>query len=182
MDTDDEDWGSELELGRDDAGRLVSAEEFARADYQEPWRYERVRGRLVVTAPDGGNDVNTMSPWLKALILFDIDNHDVIQYVAPYVWVRVDAETDRSADIGIYLAGSGRGKRIPDRVPGLTFEFIRRRRGSRVTYVAEKCSDYERLGVEEYVLVDRFKKHVTVHTRATALTTWSRTSGSATAG
>jgi hypothetical protein len=44
---------SPLALGPQDAGRAVSAQEFARAVYQEPSRYEREPGRLVVMAPDG---------------------------------------------------------------------------------------------------------------------------------
>ena len=42
-----------LVLGPDDHGRPVSAEEFADAHYLEPWKYERVAGRLVVMPPDG---------------------------------------------------------------------------------------------------------------------------------
>src|SRR5258707_180949 len=42
-----------LHLGQADDGRVLSAEEFADAEYEAPWQYERVEGRLVATPPDG---------------------------------------------------------------------------------------------------------------------------------
>ena len=42
-----------LKLGPDDAGMRLTAEEFANADFQEPYTYERVKGRLVVMSPAG---------------------------------------------------------------------------------------------------------------------------------
>ena len=96
---------SQLELGPDDAGRALSAEEFADAVYKEPWRYERERGRLVVMAPDGGDHVETASPWLRKLYAF-WDNHpEVVDLVVGNAWIRVDDGTDRIGDIGVYLVG-----------------------------------------------------------------------------
>jgi Uma2 family endonuclease len=46
-----------LALGPDDNGRLVSDDEFAAADFAEPWKYERVEGRLVVMYPNGPEHV-----------------------------------------------------------------------------------------------------------------------------
>ncbi len=42
-----------LTLGPDDAGLRLTAEEFAHADFQGPYTYERVKGRLVVMSPAG---------------------------------------------------------------------------------------------------------------------------------
>jgi hypothetical protein len=42
-----------LELGPDDAGMRLTAEAFAHADFQEPYTYERVQGRLVLMSPAG---------------------------------------------------------------------------------------------------------------------------------
>src|SRR5712691_9697302 len=103
---------TQLELGPDDAGRAVSAEEFADAEYQEPWRYERVRGRLVVMAPDGENHVDTLSPWLRRLYAFWDAHSEVVERVVPNAWIRVDGGTDRIGDIGVYLTGDPEAKRI----------------------------------------------------------------------
>jgi Uma2 family endonuclease len=155
---------SQLELGPDDAGRILSAEEFANACYQEPWRYERVRGRLVLMAPDGGGHVKTSSPWLRKLCAFWEAHPELVQFVVPNSWVRVDEGTDRIGDISVFLANSPTAKEIPDRVPDLMFEIVSPGRTSRDRDSVKKRADYERLGIKEYVIVDRFRKQVTVHT------------------
>jgi Uma2 family endonuclease len=156
---------SQLVLGPDDAGRAVSAEELAQAEYQEPWRYERERGRLVVVPPDGEDHVDTASPWLERLIGYRLDHPDVVQRVVPNAWVRVDQGTDRIGDLGVFLAGRRQSKKIPHRVPDLMFEIVSPGSTSHEGDYVEKRADYERLGVREYVIIDRFKKQVTVHVR-----------------
>lgn len=42
-----------LNLGPEDAGMRLSADQFANADFQEPYVYERARGRLAVMSPSG---------------------------------------------------------------------------------------------------------------------------------
>jgi Uma2 family endonuclease len=164
MATDEVRSRSQLTLGPDDAGRAVSAEEFADADYQEPWRYEREGGRLIVMPPDGGEHQGTTSPWLRILFSFWEYHPEVVQFIAPGAWVRVDAGTDRIGDIGVYLAGEPAPEQIPDCVPAMMFEIVSPGRTSRNRDYVKKRAEYERLGVKEYVIVDRFKKHVTVHT------------------
>jgi Uma2 family endonuclease len=156
--------GSRLKLGRDDDGLLVSAEEFADAEYQEPWRYERVNGRLVVMAPDGGDHVEATDPWLERLIVYRVNHRELVHLVVPNAWIRADDGTDRIGDIGVYLSGDPSAKRIPDRVPDLMFEIVSPGRLSRDRDYVEKRSEYERLGVKEYVIVDRFTKQMTVFT------------------
>jgi Uma2 family endonuclease len=153
----------QLTLGPDDAGRALSAQEFADAICEEPWRYERERGRLVVMAPDGGDHQETASPWLRKLYSYWDDHPEIVRFIAPNAWVRVDSGTDRIGDIGVYLAGDFDPKKIPDRVPDLMFEIVSPGQKSRNRDYVKKRSEYERLGVKEYVVVDRFKKHVTVH-------------------
>ncbi len=155
-----------LTLGPADAGRLVSAEEFAEAEYEEPWKYEREDGRLVVMAPDGGDHVETSSPWLKQLVVYWSDHPEVVDRVVPNAWVRVDDGTDRIGDIGVYLAGERTGPQIPDRVPEMMFEVVSPGRESRERDYVKKRADYHKLEVLEYVIVDRFQKTVTVLTRA----------------
>src|SRR4051812_27393119 len=94
--------GSQLELGPADAGRAVSADEFANAAYQEPWRYERVRGRLVVMAPDGEGHVHAVNPWLESLFGYRITHREIVRIVVPNCWVRVNEGTDRIGDIGVF--------------------------------------------------------------------------------
>src|SRR5437764_1126823 len=96
-----------LVLGPDDHGRAVSAEQFAEAEFVEPWTYERVRGRLIVMAPEGQRHVDGAEPWWKALVGYWLRHPDVIRHVVPGAWVRVDGGTDRIGDIGVYLPAEG---------------------------------------------------------------------------
>lgn len=155
----------QLPLGLEDDGRLVTGEEFANAVYREPWRYERVAGRLVVMSPDGGSHVKSTKPWLRALFRYQ-DNHEhLVELVAPNAWIRIDGGTDRIGDIGIYLAGESSRLEIPDRIPDLMFEIVSPGSDSRKRDYVEKRAEYHRLGIREYVVVDRFKKQVTIFTR-----------------
>src|SRR4051794_12384085 len=79
MATHETDSRPRVSLGPADAGRSASAEEFAEADYEAPWRYERENGRLVVTAPDGGDHVETSSPWLEWLIAYRLGHSEFVQ-------------------------------------------------------------------------------------------------------
>jgi Uma2 family endonuclease len=154
---------SQFTLGPEDAGRAVSAEEYAKAVYQEPWRYERERGRLVVMAPDGEAHQETESPWLRKLCSFWDHHPAIVHSVLPNAWVRVEEGTDRIGDIGVILKGGRQAKKIPHRVPDLMFEIVSPGRTSRHRDYVKKRAEYERLGVKEYVIIDRFKKQVTVH-------------------
>jgi Uma2 family endonuclease len=153
----------QLELGPNDAGRALSSEEFADAIYEEPWKYEREKGRLIVMSPDGKRHVLTMSPWLKRLMVYWADNPRIVDLVSPNAWVRVDDGTDRIGDICVYLAHDPPVLNIPDQVPEMMFEIVSPGRKSRDRDYVKKRNEYYQLGVREYVVVDRFKKQVTVH-------------------
>jgi Uma2 family endonuclease len=156
-----------LTLGPSDAGRLVSADEFAEAEFDEPWTYEREDGRLVVMAPNGADHVETSSPWLLRLILYKVGHPEVVEMVVPNAWVRVDDGSDRIGDLGVYLrAPTPATVRIPDRVPEMMFEIVSPGTVSRKRDYIKKRVDYHKLGILEYVIVDRFTQGVTVLTHA----------------
>src|SRR3954471_19986472 len=94
---------AQLVLGPDDHGRAISADEFAEAEFQEPWNYERVDGRLVVMAPDGQRHIDGASPWWRRLFAYLLAHPEIVEEVVPNAWVRVDGGTDRIGDIGISL-------------------------------------------------------------------------------
>lgn len=153
-------------LGPDDDGRPVSAEEFASARFLEPWKYEREAGRLVIMPPDGQRHIESSEPWWERLVVYCVQNRDVVQHVVPNSWVRVDGGTDRIGDIGVYLAPNGPVPPIPDRVPELMFEVVTPDKKSRGRDYVTKRAEYHRLGVREYVIVDRQARRVTVLTHA----------------
>src|SRR4051794_33463713 len=92
-----------LVLSPDDHGRHLSDEEFAEADYAEPWRYERVEGRLVVMSPEGQEHADTSEPWRDRLGAYKLEHPDRVRLVKSDAWVRVPGGTDRIGDIGVYL-------------------------------------------------------------------------------
>jgi Uma2 family endonuclease len=153
-----------LALGPDDHGRPISAEEFAEAEFAEPWKYERVEGRLVVMSPEGKHQVRTASAWLSHLIVYKSGHPEHVQEVVPNAWVRIPDGTDRIADIGVYLGQGATTPEIPDQVPDLIYEIVSPGRESRDRDYVEKRADYHRVGVREYVIIDRFARRVTVLT------------------
>ena len=154
-----------LQIGPDDQGKLVSSDEFASADFQEPWRYERADGRLVVVAPAGEDHIDMSEPWRDWLVAYKLQHPDVVYRVVSVPWVRVDEGTDRIGDIGVYLVTEAPAPRIPDRVPDLMFEFVSPGRESHERDYVRKRKDYFKFGVREYVIIDRAAGIVTVHTR-----------------
>lgn len=153
-----------LRLGKRDEGRLVSSEEFAEAEFDEPWRYEREDGRLLVLAPSGEGHLKGTIPWRDQLIFNQHANPGLVQYVSTEAWLRVDGGTDRIGDLAIYLVTAEPVAEIPDRVPEMAFEIVSRGKRSRERDYVRKRADYFRFGVREYVIIDRFQQIVTVLT------------------
>jgi Uma2 family endonuclease len=153
-----------LILGPEDDGRLLSAEEYASAEYREPWKYERVDGRLVVMAPDGFDHQVTAEPWRDHLGVYHVNHPDRVQHVFSNPWVRVDRGTDRIGDIGVYLVSDRPVPDPPDRPPDLMFEIVSPGREAEERDYILKRAEYYQHGIREYVVVDRFTRQVTVFT------------------
>lgn len=153
-----------LKLNRDDSGRSLSAQQFAHAEFAEPWRYERTGGTLVVSPPAGEDHVSVSEPLRDRLGAYRLAHPIIVELVVSEAWIRVDADNDRIGDIGVYLRTDAPAPPIPDRVPDLVFEVVSPgRRASQRDYV-EKRDPYHGLGIREYVIVDRPRRAVTVLT------------------
>jgi Uma2 family endonuclease len=155
-----------LRLGKTDEGRLVSSDEFAEAEFDEPWKYEREDGKLIVLAPSGEGHLYATVPWRDDLIFYRRDRPDIVQLIATEAWIRVNDGTDRIGDIGVYFQPTGPVPKIPDRVPDMMFEIVSPDKVSRDRDYVRKRAEYHALGVREYVIIDRFQKTVTVLTFA----------------
>ena len=154
----------ELDLGRADHGRPTTEDEFASAHYEEPWKYELVEGRLVVLPPNGKGHVSVCCPWRDLLAVYAINHSVLVQAVVSQAWVRIDARNARIADIGVYLGGHINDLDLPRQVPELIFEFVSPSKKDSRRFSVEKRADYEKIGVREYVIIDRFARTVTVLT------------------
>ncbi len=89
---------------------------------------------------------------------------EIVQAVVSQAWIHIDDDNTRIADIGVYLGGRLEDLNIPDQVPDLVFEIVSKGKANRRRDYVEKRAQYEKLGVREYVIVDRFDKKVTVLT------------------
>ncbi len=151
-----------LAFGPDDHGRAVSSEDFAEADFVEGWKYERSEGELIVMSPPGHIHNENTRPWRLRLSDYWLKHLERVEDVLPEAWMRIGKQADRIGDIGVYLLKEGAVPRMPDRAPDLVFEVVSNDRESRGRDYVEKRAEYHRLGVREYVIVDRFKSCVTV--------------------
>jgi len=153
-----------LRLGPLDQGRSLTAEEFAEAEYDLPWNYEREQGRLVVMPPDSPDHDRSSEPVRDHLGAYRLAHPDLVDEVVSEAWIRVDGGTDRIADIGVFLVGPRSAVRRPDRIPELVFEVVSPDRESRERDYVKKRKEYRPLGVLEYVIVDRIRHRLTVYT------------------
>ena len=157
-----------LRLGPHDHGRPVTADEFAEAEYAEPWKYEREQGRLIVMPPDGRGHDRSSEPVRDYLGAYRLAHLDRVEEVVSEAWVRVDAGTDRIGDIGVFLVGPRSAVERPERVPELMFEIVSPGRKSRERDYVKKRKEYHQLGVLESVVLDRIKHRATVFTAGAA--------------
>jgi Uma2 family endonuclease len=153
-----------LQLGPHDHGRSITAEEFAEADYAEPWRYERELGRLIVMPPDDAGHDDCSEPFRDHLGAYRIAHSDIVEKVVSEAWVRVDDGTDRIPDIAVFLRSPRSAVTRPGRVPELACEIVNPDRESRERVYVKKRHEYFRLGVLEYVVIDRMRHRATVYT------------------
>ena len=145
-------------FGPQDDGRKMSAQEFAAAEFSEPHRYERAKGRLVVMPPDGKDHSIASFHSHARLGRFALEHPDLVPFVATPCWIRLDDETDRIADFGVYL----RPDVGPPDPPDLVFEVVSPGKVNRDRDYIHKKAEYRRLGIPEYVIIDRLQRSITV--------------------
>ncbi|MDA0745971.1 MAG: Uma2 family endonuclease [bacterium] len=150
-----------LKLGLEDQGHLLSAEEFADAEFGQPYRYERVEGRLVVLSPSGLAHTRMISTILEHLYVYKHESEGIIDLIASESWIRTETNTDRMADIAVYLTtGEIQPDQIHEMVPDLVIEVVSE--GSEERDYISKRREYYNLGILEYAIVDPFRKIITL--------------------
>ncbi len=149
-------------LGPTHAGLALTRNEFASAEFLEPFLYERVQGRLVVLSPAGPEHRFVSRPFRRQLSHYWSLIPDLVDDVDVEGWVATSGDDDRLPDICVYLAGPSSREVVPDRVPDLVFEFVSGSRSDQERDYIHKRQEYHAIGVREYVIVDRFKQQVLV--------------------
>lgn len=145
-----------------DAGLKLTREEFAEAEFAEPYRYERSQGRLVVMSPPGFEHHKTTASFHESLVLYKVSHREIVEHVFTEAWTGIDEQGDRFPDIAVYLCDADPITELRNRVPELVFEIVSPGWENRRRDYEEKRAEYEQIGVLEYVIVDRIDHCVTV--------------------
>ncbi|HEX8202403.1 MAG TPA: Uma2 family endonuclease [Isosphaeraceae bacterium] len=157
-----------LVLGLGDHGRPISDEEYLSAEFEEPWKYELVDGRLLVLSPNSEDHDDAAEPWRDFLVAYKLAHRDRVEKVVPEAWVRIRPGRFRIGDIGVYLVSDRSALRRPDRAPELMYEVVSPGLDSSERDYVEKRAEYHAIGVLEYVIVDYLARNVLVLTHTPA--------------
>jgi len=156
-----------LHLGPEANGSLLTPEEFDAAEFEEGWRYELIRGVLIVS-PVPSRKERDPNGELEYLLRDYQERHlqgAALDTTLSEETITVDPER-RRADRVIW-AGLGRLPEPTD-PPTIVVEFVSTGRSSRRRDYEEKRAEYLAIGVREYWGIDRFQRTLTVFSQETA--------------
>ncbi len=150
-------------IGPRSAGIIMTPEEFdAITNYDDRYRYELIHGVLVVSPIPGmaEGDPNEELGFLLRLYKETHPQGGALDLTAfeRYVYL---ADSRRRADRLIW-AESGRLPDIEKDVPTIVAEFVSKGKRDRHRDYEEKRREYLELGVQEYWVIDRFHRTLTV--------------------
>jgi Uma2 family endonuclease len=150
-------------LGRHSNGMLMTPEEFdAATDFDELYCYELIHGVLIVSPPPGESerDPNGELDYLLRAYKSGHQAGSALDKTLSEQYLHLP-DSRRRADRVIW-AGLGR---VPDPktdVPAIVVEFVSKRHRDRVRDYEEKRRQYLDIGVQEYWIIDRFQRIMTI--------------------
>ena len=157
-----------IPLGPRDAGQPFTSDEFESSAFEAGYRYELIRGVLVVSpAPlEEERDANEeLGHWLRTYQ----DNHPQgcsLDLTLPEHNLRTGASNrrcDRAIWAGLGRHPQTRGPVARRDVPAIVIEFTSSRPADQRRDYDEKVVEYRDLGVHEYWIIDRFRRVLTVY-------------------
>jgi Uma2 family endonuclease len=151
-------------IGPSCAGLRMSPQEFdAHVNYDDRYRYELVKGVLVVSPPAAAGERGP-NDYLGYLLLNYKEGHprgSSLDATLPENEIR-QGDDRRRADRAIW-AGLGRTPDPEGDVPTIAVEFVSRGKRDWLRDYEEKRREYLALGVIEYWVIDRFRRTMTVY-------------------
>ncbi|MFV0442258.1 MAG: Uma2 family endonuclease [Planctomycetaceae bacterium] len=154
-------------LGPNCNGLIMTPEEFdAVVDCDRDYRYELVHGVLVVNAAPGIGETKPNDVLGYWLYLYR-DTHSsggALDDTAPEHYI--STSTGRRRPDRVIWAGLGRQPEYDHDVPTIVIEFVSDSSRDRRRDHIEKRREYAEIGVEEYWVIDRFRRQMTVYTKA----------------
>jgi Uma2 family endonuclease len=160
-----------MKLGLASAVMIMTPEEFdAVTDYDDRYRYELIKGVLVVSPvpSEAESDLNEELGVMLRCYQAGHANGRALDSTLPERYVRVP-DGRRRADRVIWAALG----RFPDPardVPAIAVEFVSKARRDRTRDYEEKRLQYMELGVQEYWTIDRFRRIMSVFRRVPPIT------------
>ena len=156
-----------IPFGPRDAGAPMTLDEFEEADFDLGWRYEIIRGVLVVSPSplEEERDANEeLGHWLRSYKERHPDGR-ALNLTLHEQNIRTRTQ-NRRCDRAIW-AGLGRRPRTRGRpddrdVPAIIVEFPSSRPADQRRDYVEKQVEYRELGVKEYWIIDRFSRRMFV--------------------
>jgi Uma2 family endonuclease len=150
-------------FGPSSNGMLMTPEEFDDADdFDENYSYELMHGVLIVSplAGESERDPNDGLAFLFRSFQLNHPSGSVLDKTLSEQYIHVP-DSRRRADRVVWV-GLGRVPEIGKDVPAIAIEFVSKRRRDRVRDYEEKRRDYAAAGVQEYWIIDRFQRTMSV--------------------
>jgi len=157
-----------LHLGPGAAGMVLAPDEFDAAELEVGCRYELIRGVLIVSPtplPQERCANDQLSHWLRSYQ----ENHpqgSALDATLPEHEIYVGGDR-RRADRVVW-AGLGRQPRV-DETPTIAIEFVSAGKRNLTRDYEEKRREYASIGVQEYWVLNRFTRTLTVFRADTKL-------------
>ena len=112
--------------------------------------------------PSGFGHHAAAEPIRDHLVVYKHHHPEIVEHVFQESWVVIDEGTERIPDLTVYLHSESEQPPFPERVPDLIFEIVSPSAADRRRNYEEKRADYQRIGVKEYIIVDRFTHRLVV--------------------
>jgi len=156
-------------LDRSSNGMLMTPEEFdAVTDVDDRYVYELVRGVVIVSPPpgEGERDPNGELDYLFRRYKEKHPQGSLLDATLAEQYVYL-SDSRRRADRVVWI-GLGRVPVTTRDVPSIVVEFVSKRARDRARDYQVKRDEYRNLGVQEYWVIDRYSRTMTVFRQPSA--------------
>lgn len=142
------------------SGMMLSPDEFDGADWERGWRYELIRGVVVVSPaplPQERGPNELLGHWL---LTYQETNPEGANLDATLPEHDIQIGADRRRADRVIWAGLGRKPKV-DETPTIAIEFVSAGRRNWLRDYEVKRAEYESAGIQEYWVINRFNRTLT---------------------